>query len=80
MNKRLNLSAHLGIFIHGLLHVLQQVVVGSALPLLDVDDAVQVREVAVQVHSLCVTAAYKPILYLSGLSRKQEGGLSADLL
>lgn len=66
----MNLSAHLGIFIHGLLHVLQQVVVGSALPLVDVDDAIQVGEVAVQVHSLRVTAADKPILYLSGLSRK----------
>lgn len=47
--------------------------VGSALPLVDVDDAVQVGEVAVQVHSLRVAAAHKPILYLPGLSGKQEG-------
>lgn len=68
----IHLSAHLGIFIHGLLHVLQQVVVGPALPLVDVDDAVQVGEVAVQVHSLRVAAADKPVLDLSGLSRKQD--------
>lgn len=53
-------------------------VVGAALPLVDVDNAVQVQEIAVQVHSLRVTAAYKPILYLSGLSRRQEGGLAAN--
>lgn len=67
-----SLCAHLCVFIHSLLHVLQQVVVGSTLSLIDVDDAVQIREVAIQVRSLRVTAANKPILYLPGLSRKQE--------
>lgn len=47
-------------------------VVGSSLPLVDVDDAVQIGEVAVQIHALCITAAHKPILDLAGLSRKQE--------
>ena len=65
------LFAYLGVFIHSLLHVLQQVVVGSPLPLVDVDDAVQVGEVTVQIHPLCVTAAHKPVLDLSGLSRKK---------
>lgn len=69
-----NPSAHLGILVHGFLHVLQQVVVGSALSLVDVDDAVQVGEVAVQVHPLSVAAAYEPVLYLSRLSGKTGGG------
>lgn len=73
---RANPSAHLGILVHGFLHVLQQVVVGSALLLVDVDDAVQVGEVAVQVHPLSVAAAYEPILYLSGLSGKAGGGVN----
>lgn len=51
-------------------------VVGSALSLVDVDDAVQVGEVAVQVHPLSVAAAYEPILYLSGLSGKTGGGIN----
>lgn len=73
---RANPSAHLGILVHGFLHVLQQVVVGSALSLVDVDDAVQVGEVAVQVHPLSVAAAHEPILYLSGLSGKTGGGIN----
>lgn len=64
---------YLGVFIHSLLHVLQQVVVGSALPLVDVDDAVQVGEVAVQIHPLSVTAADEPVLDLPGLSRGGRG-------
>lgn len=63
---------YLGVFIHSLLHVLQQVVVGSTLSLVDVDDAVQIGEVAIQVHSLCVTAAHKPILNLPRLGKEQE--------
>ena len=63
---------YLGVFFHSLLHVLQQVVVGSTLLLIDVDDAVQIGEVTVQIHTLRVTAAHKPVLNLSGLSRKQE--------
>lgn len=59
---------YLGVFIHSLLHVLQQVVVGSTLPLVDVDDAVQVGEVAVQIHPLRVTATDEPVLDLPGLS------------
>ena len=55
-------ARHLGVLVHGLLHVLQQVVVGSALLLVDVDDAVEVREVAVQVHPLGVAAAHEPVL------------------
>lgn len=47
-------------------------VVGSTLPLIDVDDAVQIREVTVQIHPLRVTAADKPVLDFSRLSRKQE--------
>lgn len=64
--------AYLGVFVHSLLHVLQQVVVGSSLPLVDVDYAVQIGEVTVQIHPLSVTAAHKPVLDLSRLSRKQE--------
>ena len=63
---------HLGVFVHSLLHVLQQVVVGSALPLVDINDAVQIGEVPVQVHALGVAAAHEPVLDLSGLSRKQQ--------
>lgn len=66
------LALYLGVFIHSLLHILQQVVVGSTLSLVDVDDAVQIREVAIQVHSLRITAAHKPVLYLPRLSRKQR--------
>lgn len=66
------LCAYIFVFIHGLLHVLQQVVVGSTLPLVDVDDAVQIGEVAVQIHPLRVAAANKPVLDLSRLGRKQE--------
>lgn len=66
-NLNLRVSWYLGVFIHSLLHVLQQVVVGSALPLVDVDDAVQVGEVAVQIHPLRVTAADEPVLDLPGL-------------
>lgn len=40
-------DAYLCVFIHSLLHVLQQVVVGSTLSLIDVDDAVQIWEVAI---------------------------------
>lgn len=47
-------------------------VVGSALLLVDVDDAVQVGEVAIQVDSLSVTAAHEPVLNLPGLGREQE--------
>lgn len=47
-------------------------VVGSALLLIDVDDAVQVGEVAIQVDSLSVTAAHEPVLNLPGLGREQE--------
>lgn len=63
---------HLSVFIHSLLHVLQQVVIGATLPLVDVDDAVQIGEVTVQIHTLSITATHKPILDLSRLSRKQE--------
>lgn len=66
------LSSNLGVFINSLFHVLQQVVVCSSLPLVDVDDAVQIGEVAVQIHPLCITAAYKPVLDLSWLSSKQS--------
>ena len=67
---------HLGVLVHSLLHVLQQMVVGSALPLVHVDDAVQVGEVTVQVHALGVAAAYKPVPDLSGLrrSRRERAG------
>lgn len=47
-------------------------VVGSALLLVDIDDAVQVGEVAIQVDSLSVTAAHEPVLNLPGLGREQE--------
>lgn len=47
-------------------------VVGSALSLVDVDDSVQVGEVAIQVDSLGVTAAHKPVLNLPRLGREQE--------
>lgn len=40
--------------------------------LVDVDDAVQIGEVAIQVDSLGVTAAHEPILDLPGLGGKQE--------
>ena len=63
---------HLAVLVHGLLHVLQQMVVSSALPLVDVDDAVQVREVTVQVHPLGVAAAYKPVLDLPRLRRSRR--------
>lgn len=64
-------SSYFGIFIHGLLHVLEEMVVGSALSLIHVDDAVQVGEVAIQVDSLGVAAAYEPVLNLPGLGRTQ---------
>lgn len=44
-------------------------VVGPALPLIDVDDAVQIREVAVQIHALSVAPSHKPVLDLSRLRR-----------
>lgn len=66
------ISSYLGIFINGLLHVLEEMVVGSALSLVDVDDAVQVGEVAIQVNSLGVAAAHEPVLNLPGLGRTQE--------
>lgn len=53
-------------------------VVGSTLPLVDVDDAVQIGEVAVQIHPLCVAAAYEPVLDLSRLSRKTRDGAQTD--
>ncbi|TNN89646.1 hypothetical protein EYF80_000249 [Liparis tanakae] len=53
-----------------------QVVVGSALPLVHVDDAVQIGEVAVQIHPLCVAAADEPVL---DLSRLNGGGTGDDV-
>lgn len=61
---------YLCVLIHSLLHVLQQVVVGSSLLLIDVNDAVQIGEVAVQIYPLCVAAAHKPVLDLAGLNRE----------
>lgn len=63
---------HLCVLIHSLLHVLQQVVIGSAFPLIDVDDAVQIGKVSVQIHALSITATHEPILNLSRLSGKQD--------
>lgn len=50
-------------------------VVGSALPLVHVDDAVQIGEVAVQIDPLCVTAADEPVLDVSRLG----GGTGDDV-
>lgn len=47
-------------------------VVGSAFSLIDVDDAVQVGEVAIQVDSLGVAATHEPVLNLPGLGRTRE--------
>lgn len=47
-------------------------VVGSALSLIDVDNAVQVGEVAIQVDSLGIAAAHEPVLDLPGLCKTQE--------
>lgn len=51
-------------------------VVGSALSLIDVDNAVQVGEVAIQVDSLGVAAAHKPVLNLPGLQDTRVNGQS----
>lgn len=40
--------------------------------LVDVDDAVKIGEVAIQVDSLGITAAHEPILNLPRLGRKQQ--------
>lgn len=46
-------------------------VVSSALSFVDVDDAVQVGEVAVQVDSLGITAPHEPVLNLPWLGSRQ---------
>lgn len=65
------LGLYLGVLLHGLL-VLQKVVVGSSLLLIDIDDAIQVGEVPVQVDTLCIAAAHEPVLQVPRL--RDENG------
>lgn len=67
---------YLGVFIHSLLHVLQQMVVGSTLPLIDVYNAIQIWEVTVQIHTLRIAAAHKPVLDLPRLNSRQKRKIS----
>lgn len=62
--------SHFGVFIHSFLHVFQEMVVGSSLSFIHVDDAIKVWKVPVQINSLSIAAAHKPVLHLTRLHIK----------
>lgn len=65
-------SCYLCVLIHNFLQILQQMVIGATFFLVNIHDPIKVWKVPVQIYSLGIAAAYKPILQLTWLRKTTE--------
>lgn len=77
-------SAYLGILVHRLLHVFQEVIVWATLLLINVDYPIQIREISVQIYPLGITSTNKPVFKFTGLNegkkQKEKGAWQIEEL